>query len=807
MTAPLARALALGLLVAPAFGLGWLPELRPTPRTVGLVLAGFAVVVAGAAAPVWWRAAWVALGLQLWVFALPAARRARREDLVRGVALYALVQPGFDIYPQLLRLESAWSAAVSSLVEASTGRSFGASAGLLGFEAVLLFGCVAFAAHLGGTAGRSSKRFGLALAAAHVPPVVAGALLCFAPGFSAPPQLSTEPGTEPWGLAAGFVTAYRPLVAPLFVALLLGAGVAAGLVSRAAPPGRSAASPPARPVRTRGALTTALALSAVLLLGFAGAVGAWIEGPSPRHAGKVVLYEKGFVSWTSPYFGFFGRQSAGMFGNLPRFIESIGLQAEKVAEISGTTLRGATVVFIANPETQLAPEELEALWGFVRGGGHLLLLGDHTWIRGGGNPLNVILEPSEIRFRDDSANFFVGGWSAGYRALVQPLTAGLRPDLNEPAFVVGASLRTGPRARPLVIGRWGYSDAPALADSAGGYLGDLAWSPGEPAGDLTLMATQRLERGRVTVLGDTSGFFNAILMSSHEFVARLFLWAATPRADPAFGLVLLEAVVAGSFGLMLAFAIASRPGLVLAGAVLAAVFGWLGTARQAAWQVPFTKRDLAFVDASALPTPRLATWDDLGVMGLPLNLERYGYQTHFIRTLDPAWLDRAALLVLIAPRAAMAERSVDRLERWVADGGTLLVAAGAEEVAPVRALLERFGLQVRALPLGSVEGESAVSPVQTSESWPIEFLPRPAGAPSVETLLRWRGYPLAVRVARGRGRLVLVADTKFFLNFNLEHGDHAHSGNIDFLGLLLGATHLPFQSHDDGSEPPAAEVP
>ncbi|NIO29813.1 MAG: hypothetical protein GTO29_14810 [Candidatus Latescibacteria bacterium] len=525
---------------------------------------------------------------------------------------------------------------------------------------------------------------------------------------------------------------------------------------------------------------------AVLLLTIAGGLAPWLERPVERRGATVVLYEKGFLNWLRPNFEFFGRRSAGMFGLLPDFIESIGLRAQRTSSLTLATLRGASVLFIANPEGPLPKSEQDAVWKFVRGGGHLILAGDHTSLRGGwGNPLNILLEPTDIRFRTDSANFFTGGWIHGYRFPMTPLTAGFRPDQNEPALVVGASLEIGSKARPLVIGRWGYSDDPALADSASGFLGDLKYSPGEHIGDLVLVATQQMGRGRVTALGDTSPFFNGILTISYSFVSRLFLWAAALSPDPPFRLYLTNCVLALLLGLILAHVSSRFSSVLIAGALGATILGSWGIHQQAQWSPPFESGHIAFLDASHLPQHQPGIWEDPGIMGLPVNMMRYGYQTYFLDRFDNNLLKKAKLLALITPRREVTDRETAQLAEWVQAGGTLLISTGAEEEAPIRSLLRHFGLALQPIPLGGLDIESEFGLVQTKEAWPLEFAPGDRQPGQAQVILSWRDYPIAMRLHQGDGQVIVVGDSKFFCNYNLEHDNHAHISNVKFLGSLL----------------------
>lgn len=809
-----AFALALGMLL---IGLPHSTHLVASQRSKPyLFLARYALgggaLIAATQIPPWWRPALAALALFCWHGNKgPAAEHRVLRAMVGGTALFAVVLPALNTFPSLIAIQDGWAAFLSEAAGGLTGRSISASASVLAFDACVLFVCIGIASQISSFVRsqhvwRSVGGFVLPALGA---PLVWAAVLSFLPGFDSPLQVNPEPTADPLRLLADIILPNLAIWGPVLISVALGLLLGYRLCVTGSVPAAGDSRQMGASGTRAGRMSAAVALATLII---AGGLPPWLESPPARPSAEVVLYEKGFLNWMRPSFEFFGRQSAGMFGLLPDFLESFGLNARRVSSLTDATLDGASLLFVANPEGTISQAERDAVWRFVRGGGHFLLVGEHTWRRGEqGNVLNVLLEPSQIRFRTDSANFFTGGWINGYKFLVSPITAGFTSDENDPAIVVGASLEVGPEARPMLIGGWGHSDAPALADSAGGYLGDLRFNAGEHIGDLVLMATQRVGRGRVTALGDTSPFFNGMVMTSYPFVSRLFLWAAANPPDPPFRLFFLNTALAVVVALVLAHRAGRPASVLLAGALGATLLGSFGFHRQAGWPGPFVTGDIAFVDVSHLPAHEPGIWEDDGTLALPVNMMRYGYQTHFLHNLDDGLLDKAGVLAVVAPRRTFSEEEAEQLARWVETGGTLLIAAGAEEEGPVRHLLRRFDLTFRAVPLGSVPATSEIGEAYTSEAWPLEALPGSPPLSESEVLLSWRDYPIAVRLRQGQGQVVVIADSNFFCNFNLEHEYHAHPTNVLFLGMLLplvqqNPDRLPELRQTLDAPPPAEDV-
>src|SRR6185503_3601586 len=155
---------------------------------------------------------------------------------------------------------------------------------------------------------------------------------------------------------------------------------------------------------------------------------------------KVVVYEKGFLNWMKPKHGEYGRLSVGMYGMLPQFLQNYGATCVVSPDLSETDLRDANLVVLIFPNKPWMDGQLERIWKFVRAGGSLLVLGEHTVEeKEGGSRFNDVLQPTAMRVAFDSAMFEVGGWLESYEALSHPATAGLGDHRNEFGVVIGAS--------------------------------------------------------------------------------------------------------------------------------------------------------------------------------------------------------------------------------------------------------------------------------------------------------------------------------------------------------------------------------
>ncbi len=594
-----------------------------------------------------------------------------------------------------------------------------------------------------------------------------------------------QPPAQATGAAdAWWVSLWRWLH-PLYWPAVLG-GSLAGLVGWAAG-GKIRTPSPRHP----GLLVGGLA--AVLLAAGSLALVQWpgTERPGKGPAGqvRVALYEPGFHNWLRPTYERFGARSGGMFGNLPLLVEALGWDADFIDDLGAERLAAFDLLFMANQKDPLAAEAIAAVEQFVRTGGSLLVLGDHTW-RSPGIERNVLddpIRPTHIRYRFDSAYYFVGGWLHSMNYWPHATTAHLGDVTNESGCVVGASLAVQYPATPLVVGRYGYSDrGHRQRDPRRGYMDNGLPDPGERLGDLVLVAAENVDAGRVAVVGDTSGFVNSIQTQTWPFTTRVLRWLASdgcatvPPWREGLGVLLM---IAGG-AVVLAYARRGRLVVPLAAAGLLASGLTLDQLTARAAQPPPLQGKIAYVDLAHLGQHSLEAWRDDAITGVFLNLMRAGYLALGVKDFDPAQLAESEFFVTVAPTRTFAPEEIRALESFLEQGGVAIVAAGWEDRAGSSELLAHFGLRVGERPQGR-----AAAPIPTAnimpnywEAWPVEPLPK-AAAPA--TLAGLRGDPIIVRKPVGAGQLVVVGDSGLFLCRNFETEDRPVMPNIELFRWLV----------------------
>ena len=576
--------------------------------------------------------------------------------------------------------------------------------------------------------------------------------------------------------------------------------------------------------RKSGPWVFASLLAASVLLAAGLPVLTTLCGHRPDLEGKkVVFYKEGFLNWLRPTYDDYGQYAGGMYGMLPVFLESLGARTLVSPHLSDEDLRDADALILLYPNKpwEAADEnrpwegsQLDRIGEFVERGGTLLVMADHTTEeKDGGARFNDVLEErTEMRIPFDSAMFTVGGWLHSYDALAHPTSAGIGDDQNQFGVVIGASVKARWPARPLLVGRWGWADAGNRL-SGEAKMGDRRYDPGEKLGDLVLAAEQRVGRGKIIAFGDTSSLTNAITVGCHEYTSRLMAYlvdgSCTPQATYRQVLGLLVGLTL--LGLLVwrpdpwrvaAVAVALSASLIVCTKVTHNLWEVLpdgnackvrpdGTVDKEAWN------NLAYIDMSHANAFSREGWGDDGTMGLCLTLMRDGYLTLLLPEFSAERLSRAGLLVCIAPGREFTKAEREVVKDFVRKGGILIYTVGYDSVGPSRALLDDFGFRI---------GQTAEEEEQGKEPEAIgwckaPYFRGPDYLADVRFHAAWRVYcydldgddadapqgsiralafdsetsnrPLMVVRRYGEGRVLVVGDTGFAMNKNLERPDGA----------------------------------
>ncbi len=619
----------------------------------------------------------------------------------------------------------------------------------------------------------------------------------------------------PWNL---------PVLAALFQAFVAGAMLMSLRRSR----------PVLAPVsQSRRVLSPLLTAAAGLLAALLPVVTVLAPYHTTLEGKKVVAFEKGLLNWDKPVHGQYGRVMVGMYGMFGPFVESLGGSFKRSTDLSDDDLKGADLLVLFYPTHDFTTERIGRVQKYIASGGKMLLMCDHT----GREPaiadnrfdleesrFNELLEPTSIRAAFDAAEFAVGGWLESYEALAHPTTTGIEDCRNIFGVVIGASLDIKAPAVPLLVGRWGYSDV-GDEGSWQSLLGNQRYDPGEKLGDLVLAAEQSWGKGRVMVFGDTSTLNNGIVIGSYPYASRLLAYMAgdgvtarTPLRQRAGGIIIAALVI------LLCWRPTAWRAAIVAVALSASLAICTRVTNAATELTPdgrswYFGNRLAYIDHAHLGAFSEESNRPDGLFGFEYALMRDDYLVLSLYDVTYERLHQAGLFASLGPQRAFSAAERKDIRRFVKEGGIFILTAGYDRSAASRELLRDFGFTIGATPpnlpedtepapLGfikdpyyTVPGEYEAS-VRFHAAWPIHC-DDPA-ARSIAYGIADRSFdPVAghfrsdghirvpVIVVRdvGKGRVVVIGDTEFATNKNLENEDgSAIEGlreNADFWRWLI----------------------
>lgn len=549
-------------------------------------------------------------------------------------------------------------------------------------------------------------------------------------------------------------------------------------------------------------------------------------GSPPPEQQKVLFYGDHMIgTWDVPEYGKYGKDAVGMFGMWPIYLTTVGYETEILVEnqtqflnttqppaqnitrylnltdytnireinsITKSTLDNATIFVVPNLNISFSEQEQSIIWDYVEKGGSLLVIGDHTNVGGIQGPLNELLAPVGIQYRFDAALPFDEKfkWLTCTQLLHHPITSPLT-SLDELQYGIGASLELSSSSFPIIIGSSVLSDNGNRSNGDIAYLGDYEYNKGEQLGDVILVAGAYYGEGKVLVCGDTSSFQNPALPFSYGFLQSSFNWLASKQTGTTKTLqmgisllLLISAIIVYWFFKNHAISFTWFPLLLCLSLLLSASLNPL--------IITATKDmtgNIVYIDASHNERFSLESFTDDSFNGLLVNLERNNLQPLLLRDFSQEKILKSNLIIFNAPTAAFTKDEVVFLQSYIARGGVVVLATGYEDKDASLPLLKPFGMDIEPTPLGPVPYvEENLTLYQNEprfvDSWPVSFQTNQITSFYNFT---WndRTFHLVVFIKHGAGGLLLIGDSQYLLDKNLESIYDYWPGNILFIKYLL----------------------
>lgn len=506
-------------------------------------------------------------------------------------------------------------------------------------------------------------------------------------------------------------------------------------------------------------------LLAVAVFGLVCAVG--FHDPGVRKDRQIIL-DAAHGDWEGvarPYdTEWYGQASGYNYYCLAQHLSRHYPFAVNTNTLTGDVLSKASVLIVKIPTSPFSPEEIQAITRFVKEGGGLLLIGDHTNVFGSSTYLNPLAREFGLRFEYDATYELQGGGLYLYQRpapLPHPIVAGI------PYFLFGTScsLDAPLSARAPMIAHGLRSAAADYARES--FFGADVLSPRAGVGSFVVLSALSYRKGRVVAFTDSTVFSNfwmfipgkpELFLGMTEWLNRLNRWDGVNR---------LCLIAALGFLLVSFRFLRSTPahGIAAAAAVAlafpAAVLGLRAIDRAAyAPPVPITPYTQVAFDARhsdmQLPSRGFPQRPERDFHAFYVWIQRLGYVPEVATDFGTA-LAEANIAVVVNPVRRFSASERRRARRFVERGGLMIVMdCESNRLSTRQTLLDIFGLAIRYRP-------GTPTSFRNREGTVIAQA-RPDGrvVGGVPVLTNDCGGATAAVLACGRGKVIAVADSELF---------------------------------------------
>jgi hypothetical protein len=480
-----------------------------------------------------------------------------------------------------------------------------------------------------------------------------------------------------------------------------------------------------------------------------------------RQAGRILVEEyhpqpeKVWEPTTKPFdTQWYGSESGYNYYCIYDYLSHFYAMSRSEAPLDSATLGGYDVLVIKVPTRVYSAAEIAAIRDFVHRGGGLLLIGEHTNVYHTSDHLNPIATRFGFEFREDCLFGIDSVFEQQYEPPLVPHP--IVQHLDRMHFATSCSIDPS----------WSRGDAVILDTGLKNLLADYHSDNFYPLpedraemryGAFVQLWSTRHGAGRVTAFTDSTIFSNFCVFDAGKAELMLGMIEWLNHRGPRFpyqslllGVGIVIAVI--SFGV----AYARRSDLMLL--VTASLLGTSLTIAAAehihSSQMPSPQpvRDFVQVNidrtVSEAPLSRNGfvdgTRDGFGIF--ERWLLRLGY---FTSRREGSGVFDGDLVVLLRPQIPPEESFRAELERYVFEGGKVLVLESARDHSTTNSVLEPFGLAIDA-------SAPADGPLRTEQDWPVVPVAAAVTITGGQPFAWIGGQPVGSVSKHGRGSVTLV---------------------------------------------------
>jgi len=465
--------------------------------------------------------------------------------------------------------------------------------------------------------------------------------------------------------------------------------------------------------------------------------------------------------------GWYGEESGYNYYCLDQFLGYYYHVRHNSAKLSDALLADCDILLIKTPTSAFTPEEIDTIERFVRRGGGLLLIGDHTNVFGTSTYLNDIARRFGLHYNYDATYDLATGGLSFYerpRLLPHPVVQRLPP------FLFGTSCTLEVPLGGAIPIR-GYALRTAGHDySATSFFSHNTDGPHVTFGLFPQLGAVKLQRGRVLAFTDSTVFSNfwmfipgkpELLLGCTNWLNHQSLYEVWAAGLAALSLVLAAAAALGLRG----WFTAQFPALLAVGSLGFFAGAYLSAAANCVsypLPAPLTHyRTIAFERQYShfeLPSDSLFHLPNADFHTFYVWVQRVGYVPRVSPALKAALADNDGL-VMLNPTGPTAARDLQSIKEYVRKGGVLYVFdSPTNRASAANRILAQFGL---ALTNGPPESQSIFD-----GAGGVVALDRHPGLAcgGQGVLFTAKHQPVLALAREGNGTVIFSADAELFSN-------------------------------------------
>lgn len=534
-------------------------------------------------------------------------------------------------------------------------------------------------------------------------------------------------------------------------------------------------------------------------LGLALIVFAWLfVDPGHPKAGKVVIDEH-YSRWewsedplsTERY----GVKTVYSYSDWAKEMGRSKKVEQNFEEITDKTLENVSVLILKTPTKPYSQDTIQAIDRFVRRGGGLWLIGDHTDIFGMDTYLNSVGSQYGLTLE---SNAVIDPYTT--RQIIRP-----RPYSHPVVREMGNFLMyTGCSIKPSWTSVDAYSADQAFIDdpdfSSNTFFGNFQLDPSESVGPVVQAAVVNVDKGRVAIWSDSTLFsnFSIYMPGKLELTHGYLNWLDRENSYSSWRWIL------GALGLgVLLVGLSRQP----RGIAFFAIAGWtgiaLGLVGSTFWVSkiypdlkPDPEQRLAFVpsaDQRCLPVlyPPVDKRDLASYLTTVVGAQRINKRPRVVSSIEEAIASPAA--VILRPMSEWQQPEVDKAIQWLKGGGKLTILDGRLIPKTVHALSQEISFINLPQPKSEEENgipvllEDNSKMVTTTQGVRLGSQPLQTHILGGSALLRSDGKTVGAQVKVGQGDMIVTSTDFLFSDLSL--GTNSEVPDLrqrDVLNVLYG---------------------